>query len=163
MTSKLQMPKRTLPPPPRQTEGLMVQIRCDVAAVVRWGGAILLALCLMVLAYVRPAAVLTLGCAAGAATGRPCATPTTASYSPPSQEPAIRRNDGPTPSPRDISSRSLRLSACWLRRRSAGRMPPVGDSTENTDDDSRSNRRPIELIDSPACHRSQISARWTAQ
>ena len=38
-------------------------------------------------------------------------------------------------------------------------MPPVGESTENTDEDSRSNRRPIELIDSPAIQRSQISAR----
>jgi hypothetical protein len=27
-------------------------------------------------------------------------------------------------------------------------MPPVGEITEKTDEDSRSNRRPIELIDS---------------
>jgi hypothetical protein len=42
-------------------------------------------------------------------------------------------------------------------------MPPVGEITENTDEDSRSNRRPIELMDSPACHRSQISALWAAE
>ena len=45
----------------------------------------------------------------------------------------------------------------------AGRMPPDGDSTEKTDEDSRSNRRPIELIDSPRRHRSQISARCAAE
>jgi hypothetical protein len=39
-------------------------------------------------------------------------------------------------------------------------MPPVGEITEKTDEDSRSNRRPIELIGSPACQRSQISDRW---
>jgi len=42
-------------------------------------------------------------------------------------------------------------------------MPPVGEITENTDEDARSNRRPIELIDSPACQRSQISARSAAE
>jgi hypothetical protein len=42
-------------------------------------------------------------------------------------------------------------------------MPPDDDSTENTDEDSRSNRRPIELIDSPRRHRSQISARCAAE
>jgi len=42
-------------------------------------------------------------------------------------------------------------------------MPPEGDSTEKIDDDCRSNRRPIELIDSPRCHRSQISDRCAAE
>jgi transposase len=42
-------------------------------------------------------------------------------------------------------------------------QPPVGEITEKTDEDSRSNRRPIELIDSPACQRSHISDRWTAE
>lgn len=42
-------------------------------------------------------------------------------------------------------------------------MPPVGDSTEKTDEDARSNRRPIELIDSPAFQRFQISARCAAE
>ena len=46
-------------------------------------------------------------------------------------------------------SRSGRLSACLARCRSGGRMPPVGEITEKTDEDSRSNRRPIELIGSP--------------
>jgi hypothetical protein len=35
----------------------------------------------------------------------------------------------------------------------------LGEMTEKTDEDSRSNRRPIELIGSPACQRSQISDR----
>jgi hypothetical protein len=39
------------------------------------------------------------------------------------------------------------------------RMPPVGEITEKTEEDSRSNRHPIELIGSPACQRSQISDR----
>jgi hypothetical protein len=42
-------------------------------------------------------------------------------------------------------------------------MPPVGESTENTEEDSRSNRRPIDLLDSLAFQRSQISARWAAE
>src|SRR5258708_35317016 len=61
------------------------------------------------------------------------------------------------------SSRSERLRACLARCLSAGRMPPVGEITEKTDEDSRSNRRPIELIGSPACQRSQISDRWAAE
>jgi hypothetical protein len=36
-------------------------------------------------------------------------------------------------------------------------MPPVGEITEHTHEESLSNRRPIELIGSPACQRSQIS------
>jgi hypothetical protein len=38
-------------------------------------------------------------------------------------------------------------------------MPPVGEITENTDEDSRSNLRPIELIESPRCQQSHIPAR----
>ncbi|MGL5168253.1 MAG: hypothetical protein ACRC9K_20410 [Afipia sp.] len=59
--------------------------------------------------------------------------------------------------------RSEGLSARLARCRSGRRMPPEGEITEKTDEDSRSNRRPIELIDSPACQRSQISARWAAE
>jgi hypothetical protein len=73
---------------------------------------------------------------------------------------AIDRNEQRMLSHREISSRSERLSACLARCRSGGRMPPVGEITEKTDEDSRSNRRPIELIGSPACQRSQISDRW---
>jgi hypothetical protein len=39
-------------------------------------------------------------------------------------------------------------------------IPPVGEITDKTDDDCRSNTRPIELIDSPRC---QISARCEAE
>jgi hypothetical protein len=73
------------------------------------------------------------------------------------------RNEQRMLSHRDISSRSERLSACLPRCRSGGRMPPVGEITEKTDEDSRSNRRPIELIGSPACQRSQISDRWATE
>src|SRR6266850_535726 len=72
---------------------------------------------------------------------------------------AIDRNERRMLSHREISSRSERVSACLARCRSGGRMPPVGEITEKTDEDSRSIRRPIELIDSPACQRSQISDR----
>ncbi len=72
---------------------------------------------------------------------------------------AIERNEHYVLSPLEISSRSKRLSACLGQCRTGGRMPPIGEITEKTDEDSRSNRRPIELIDSPACQRSQISDR----
>src|SRR5258705_12469224 len=72
---------------------------------------------------------------------------------------AIDRNERRILSHRDISSRSERLSACLARCRSGGRMPPVGEITEKTDEDSRSNRRPIELIGSPACQRIHNSDR----
>src|SRR5258705_6279075 len=68
---------------------------------------------------------------------------------------AIDRNEQRMLSHRDISSRSERLSACLPRCRSGGRMPPVGEITEKTDEDCRSNRRPIELIGSPDCQSIQ--------
>jgi hypothetical protein len=72
---------------------------------------------------------------------------------------AIKRNEHRVLSPLEIFSRSERLSASLARRRTGGRMPPVGEITEKTEEDSRSNRRTIELIGSPACQRSQISDR----
>src|SRR3979490_2930634 len=63
---------------------------------------------------------------------------------------AIARNEQRMLSHREISSRSERLRACLARCLAAGRMPPVGEITEKTDEDSRSNRRPIEPIDSPS-------------
>src|SRR2546429_608009 len=51
---------------------------------------------------------------------------------------AIDRNEQRMLSHREISSRSERLSACLARCRSGGRMPPVGEITEKTDEDSRS-------------------------
>src|ERR1700736_5932505 len=64
---------------------------------------------------------------------------------------------------REISSRSGWMSARLAGCRSGGRMPPVGEITEKTDEDSRSNRRPIELIGSPACHPSQLFDRPAAE
>ena len=49
---------------------------------------------------------------------------------------AIDRNEQRMLSHRDISSRSERPSACLPRCRSGGRMPPVGEITEKTDEDS---------------------------
>src|ERR1700730_13427328 len=54
---------------------------------------------------------------------------------------AIDRNERPMLSHREISSRSEKLSVCLDRRRSGGRIPPVGEITEKTEEDSRSNRR----------------------
>src|ERR1700682_4242405 len=76
---------------------------------------------------------------------------------------AINRNEQRMLSHREISPRSERLRACLARCLSAGRMPPVGEITEKTDEDSRSNRRPIELIGSPALPRSPISDRVGAE
>jgi hypothetical protein len=75
----------------------------------------------------------------------------------------MARSERPTVRPLDISSRSIRLSAHRDRFRSTGRIPPDGESTEKIEEDSRLKLRPIELIDSPRCHRSQISARWEAE
>src|SRR5665213_3028102 len=49
---------------------------------------------------------------------------------------AIDRNEQRLLSHRDISSRSERLSACLARHLSGGRMPPVGEITEKTEEDS---------------------------
>ena len=49
---------------------------------------------------------------------------------------AIGRNERRMLSHREISSRSERVSACLARCRSGGRMPPVGEITEKTDEDS---------------------------
>ena len=47
---------------------------------------------------------------------------------------AIDRNERRMLSHREISSRSERVSACLARCRSGGRMPPVGEITEKTDE-----------------------------
>src|SRR4029077_5853576 len=71
---------------------------------------------------------------------------------------AIRRNDCPCGSPREISSRSVSVSASLERRRGGGRMPPVGQMCAKIDDEFLPKTRPIDLIPSPLRHRSQISA-----
>jgi len=63
-----------------------------------------------------------------------------------------------TDRPREISSRSASVSARRERCRGGGRMPPLGASMLKTDEEGRSNNRPIELCDSPRRQRSQISA-----
>src|SRR5262249_54997573 len=71
---------------------------------------------------------------------------------------AILRKEGPCASPRDISSRSTSVSASLERRRSGGRMPPVGQRCAKIDDELLPKTRPIDFRPSPFCHRSQISA-----
>src|SRR5258708_38394421 len=75
---------------------------------------------------------------------------------------AIDRNERRMLSHREISSRSERLSVCLERRRSGGRIPPVGEITEKTEEDSRSNRHPKAHSGSPACKPSQNPDRWAA-
>ena len=76
---------------------------------------------------------------------------------------AMERNERRPLRPLDISSRSRRLSPNFDRFRSAGRMPPLGESTEKTEDEPLSKPRPIELMGSPRCQRSQISDRCAAE
>lgn len=54
-------------------------------------------------------------------------------------------------------SLGLALSARLDRVRSGGRMPPVKARCGKIDDDARLNLRPMELSDSPRCHRPHIS------
>ena len=71
---------------------------------------------------------------------------------------AIERSDAPTAAPREISSRSDKLSARLERRRGTGRMPPCGRRCAKIDDEVLPNTRPISFRPSPRCQRSQISA-----
>ena len=70
---------------------------------------------------------------------------------------AMVRNDSSQAIPLDISSRSQSVRANLARCRGGGRMPPVGDSCANIEDEGRSNTRPMALSDSPRCQRVHIS------
>ena len=70
---------------------------------------------------------------------------------------AMVRKDRSQAMPLEISSRSQSVSANLVQCRGGGRIPPVGDSWENIEDDGRSNTRPMALRDSPCCQRSHIS------
>jgi len=72
--------------------------------------------------------------------------------------PAIRRNDSPAATPREISSRSVNDKHRDARRRGAGRTPPVSSISVRTDELSRPSQRAIFRIASPPCHRSHTSA-----
>ena len=76
---------------------------------------------------------------------------------------AIDRNEQRMLSHREISSRSERPSACLARCRSAGRMPPVGEITEKTDEDSRSNRVQSNSSARRPASDPKISDRWAAE
>ena len=70
----------------------------------------------------------------------------------------IERNEAPAATPRDISSRSVRLSTRLDRLRGARRMPPCGLRCAKIDDEVLPNTRPISFSPSTRCQRSQISA-----
>ena len=84
MSVDRRFPNRSAAHWPDGAKGAVVEIRCDVAAILRWTGLFVVVMILTVLAIVRPHAILTLGCAAGAATGRPCPAQTI-SIQPPAQ------------------------------------------------------------------------------
>ena len=71
---------------------------------------------------------------------------------------AIRRNECPCASPREISLRSASVSASLERRRGGGRMPRVGQMCAKIEEELLPKTRPIDLSPSPLRHRSQISA-----
>ena len=71
---------------------------------------------------------------------------------------AIERIDKSATVPREISYRSVSVSANWDRLRIGGRMPPVGANMLKIEEDGRSNNRPIDFRDSPLFQRSHISS-----
>jgi len=62
--------------------------------------------------------------------------------------------------PREISSRSVKVNAASQRHRSRGRTPPDGSSTPRTDEWCRSNSLAIWWSVSPLRQRSHIRALW---
>jgi len=70
---------------------------------------------------------------------------------------AMLRKDRAQAIPLEISSRSESVSTNLARWRGGGRMPPVGDSWANIEDEGRSNALPMALSDSPRCQRVHIS------
>ncbi len=70
---------------------------------------------------------------------------------------AIVRRDRSLTTPLEISSRSDNVSASLDRRRGGGRIPPLGTSCLNIEDEYRSKMRPIEHIACPLDFRIGIS------
>jgi len=71
---------------------------------------------------------------------------------------AIERRDAPMLSPREVSSRFDKVSAWRDCLRAGGRIPPARDKSGWIEEESLSNNRPMELMLSPRCYLSQISA-----
>ena len=74
---------------------------------------------------------------------------------------AILRMEAPAAMPREISSRSVRLSYLEDRQRTAGRMPPLADNTPCTDPACLPRALPISLSDCSdfhLCHHSAFCA-----
>src|SRR5579864_8908328 len=70
---------------------------------------------------------------------------------------AISRMDQPEAIPREMSSRSARVSARRDRRRAMGAIPPRGNNKERMQLCSLPKARPISCSDCPAFHRLQTS------
>src|SRR3954469_5807404 len=70
---------------------------------------------------------------------------------------AIARRDSPIASPREISSRSARVSVHPRLRRSGGEMPPVASIIPWMEPGAFRSARAMSLMDSPALHRSHSS------
>jgi hypothetical protein len=77
---------------------------------------------------------------------------------PPDQGRWLSRIDEPEAIPREMSSRSAKVSARTERRRAAGAIPPLGNNTQRMQLCGLPQARPISCNDSPAFHRLQTSA-----
>src|SRR5215203_2962359 len=70
---------------------------------------------------------------------------------------AIARRESPAASPREISSRSTKVSAHRRLRRSGGEKPPVASTIPWIEPGAFCRARAMSLMDSPALHRSHNS------
>ena len=75
---------------------------------------------------------------------------------------AMPRTVSPAAMPREISSRSARLSTLAERRRTAGAIPPVALTTRCTAVSWRPRTCAMPRTDSPALYLRQISAHWAS-
>jgi hypothetical protein len=76
---------------------------------------------------------------------------------------AIDRIELPATTPREISSRSIKVNADLERCRSVGLIPPVSARMRCIDEWNRSNNPAIWWMVSPLRQRSQMIALWLAE
>src|ERR1700724_2188129 len=72
----------------------------------------------------------------------------------------MARMPWPAAMPREISSRSTKLSTLGERRLMGGEIPPLDPSPRRTAELPRSSALPMPRIDSPALYMRQSSAHW---
>src|SRR6202023_3521791 len=72
----------------------------------------------------------------------------------------MARMPWPAAMPREISSRSTKLSTLGERRLMGGEIPPLDPSPRRTAELPRSSALPMPKIDSPALYMRQSSAHW---